>query len=91
MSYCRWMEGDLYAYRGSEHFIVRVAGHRLNDEVKAEYREPTAHALLARILWLESKGCDYPWDALRYLKEDIIEEVEQREKAEHDSQTSERD
>jgi hypothetical protein len=31
------------------------------------------------MLWLGSKGCDYPWDALRYLKEDIIAEVEERE------------
>ncbi len=86
MSYCRWLQGDLYAYRGLEDFVVLVASHRVNDEIKVEYREPTAHALLARILWLGSKGCDYPWDALRYLKEDIIEEIEQREKDEHDSQ-----
>lgn len=89
MSYCRWMEGDLYAYQSTSDYVVLVAANRVNDEVKAQYREPTAHALLARMPWLGSKGCDYPWDALRYLKEDIIEEVEQRDKAEHDSEASE--
>lgn len=81
MSYCRWLEGDLYAYQASDDYVVHVAAHYVNEEVKAQYNEPTAHALLARILWLGSKGCDYPWDTLRYLKEDVIAEVEANEKA----------
>ncbi|MEO6248999.1 MAG: hypothetical protein ABIO85_10545 [Sphingomicrobium sp.] len=75
------MEGDLYAYRGTKEYIVHVAGHRVNNGVKDLYIEPSAAALLGRILWLGSKGCDYPWDALRYLKDDIIEEIEQAEAA----------
>lgn len=82
MSYCRWSEGDLYAYRGSDEYVVLVAAQCVGTGLREMYVEPTAHALLARILWLGSKGCDYPWDALRYLKEDIISEVEARELAE---------
>lgn len=81
MSYCRWSDGDLYAYEGAKAYIVHVAARRVGDGVKDYYEEPTAHALLARVLWLGSKGCDYPWDALRYLKEDIIAEMEALEAA----------
>jgi hypothetical protein len=81
MSYCRWSEGDLYAYRGSQGYVVHVAARRVGNGVRELYAEATAHALLARILWLGSKGCEYPWDALRYLKEDIIAELEELEAA----------
>lgn len=87
MSYCRWSEGDLYAYNGGSAFVVYVAANRVTDQVKASYEEPTAAALLARILWLGSKGCDYPWDTYRWLMEDIIAEVEASEA--HDQQTIE--
>lgn len=87
MSYCRWLEGDLYAYEGAKAFYVHVAARALTEGVKDLYVEPTAHALLARILWLGSKGCDYPWDALRYLKEDVIAEVEANEQ--NDPETAE--
>ncbi len=80
MSYCRWLEGDLYAYKTRDDYVVMVAARCVSDEVKAMYNEPTAHALLARMLWLRSKGCDYPWDAYRYLAEDIVAEVEEAEK-----------
>jgi tRNA (guanine37-N1)-methyltransferase len=80
VSYCRWSEGDLYAYAGSEGYVVHVAARRVGNGVRELYVEPTAHALLARVLWLGSKGCDYPWDALRYLKDDIIVEMEEQEK-----------
>ena len=79
MSYCRWLEGDLYAYRSPKDYVVMVAARCVNDQVKAIYKVPTAHALLARMLWLRSKGCDYPWDAYRYLMEDIVAEVEEQE------------
>ena len=79
MSYCRWLEGDLYAYRARNDYVVMVAAPHVNEQVKAIYNEPTAHALLARMLWLRSKGCDYPWDAYRYLMEDIVAEVEESE------------
>lgn len=81
MSYCRWSDGDLYAYRGAEGYIVHVAPRCIGGGVRELYVEPTAHALLARMLWLGSKGCHYPWDALRFLKEDIIAEVEEAESA----------
>lgn len=79
MSYCRWLEGDLYAYSGANGYHVHVVEHMVSETIKAEYVEPTAQALLARILWLGEKGCDYPWDALRYLKEDVVAEVEKSE------------
>jgi hypothetical protein len=81
MSYCRWLEGDLYAYRGRDGYHVHVAARCVDETIKPEYVEASAHALMARILWLGSKGCDYPWDALRYLKEDIIAEMEEGERA----------
>ena len=82
MSYCRWLEGDLYAYQGADGYHVHVTGPAVvSDAVKEHYVEASAQALLARILWLGEKGCDYPWDALRYLKEDVIAEVEEREKS----------
>ena len=81
MSYCRWGEGDLYAYRSAEGYIVHVAARCVAGNVREQYVEPTAHALLARMLWLGSKGCDYPWDALRFLKEDVVAEVEEAESA----------
>lgn len=79
MSYCRWLEGDLYAYKAPTDYVVMVAARCVNEQVKTIYNEPTAHALLARMLWLRSKGCDYPWDAYRYLMEDIVAEVEELE------------
>lgn len=80
MSYCRWLEGDLYAYKARHDYVVMVAGRCVNEQVKGIYNEPTAHALLARMLWLRSKGCDYPWDAYRYLMDDIVAEVEETER-----------
>ena len=80
MSYCRWHDGDLYAYNGADGYYVHVTGPAVvADKVKEHYVEPSAQALLARVLWLGDKGCDYPWDALRYLKEDVIAEVQARE------------
>lgn len=80
MSYCRWSDGDLYAYRAMDEYCIHVAARCVADGVKDYYTEATAAELLGRILWLGSKGCDYPWDALRYLKEDIIEEIEASER-----------
>ena len=80
MSYCRWLEGDLYAYKAHDDYVVMVAARCVSDEVKMIYNEQTAHALLARMLWLRSKGCDYPWDAYRFLAVDIVAEVEASEK-----------
>jgi hypothetical protein len=85
MSYCRWSEGDLYAYRSSEGYIVHVAAKNVGGDVGEQYLESSAHALLARILWLGSKGCHYPWDALRSLKDDIIAEIEEQEVATRES------
>ena len=79
MSYCRWSDGDLYAYCGSQGYVVHVAARCVGDGVRDLYVELTAHALLARILWLGSRGCEYPWDAIRYLKDDIVAEVEEQE------------
>lgn len=80
MSYCRWSEGDLYAYEGADGYHVHVAGSKVDvGRVEDHYLEPSAHALLARMLWLGSKGCDYPWDVYRYLKEDIVAAVEKVE------------
>jgi hypothetical protein len=81
VSYCRWLEGDLYAYSGSDGYYVHVAAHCVNEDVRSQYVEQDAAALLARLLWLGSKGCDYPWDALRYLKEDVIKEIDLKEAA----------
>lgn len=83
MSYCRWHDGHLYAYRGADGYHVHVAGSaEVPESVKNHYVEASAQALLARMLWLGSKGCDYPWDAYRYLMEDIIAEVEEADKQE---------
>ncbi len=80
MSYCRWSDGDLYAYNGADGYYVHVTGPALvEDRVKQLYVEPSAQALLARVLWLGEQGCDYPWDALRWLKEDVVAEVAARE------------
>jgi hypothetical protein len=80
VSYCRWGEGDLYAYNGADGFYVHVSGPGVVEgRVKQLYVEPSAQALLARVLWLGEQGCDYPWDALRWLKEDVVAEVQARE------------
>ena len=80
MSYCRWGEGDLYAYNGADGFYVHVTGPAVvEDRVKQLYVEPSAQALLARVLWLGEQGCHYPWDALRWLKEDVVAEVQASE------------
>lgn len=90
MSYCRWSDGHLYAYRGADGYHVHVTGPAVSsDQVKDHYVEASAGALLGRMLWLGSKGCEYPWDAYRYLMEDIVSEVEAEEKRGHDSQTAE--
>jgi hypothetical protein len=80
MRYCRWGEGDLYAYNGADGCYVHVTGPAVvEDRVKQLYVEPSAQALLARVLWLGEQGCDYPWDALGWLKEDVVAEVQARE------------
>lgn len=80
MSYCRWSDGHLYAYRGADGFHVLVTGPAVaEDRVRQHYIEPLVQALLARVLWLGEKGCDYPWDALRWLKEDVVAELDERE------------
>jgi len=78
MSYCRSSEGDLYAYRSPEGYVVHVIARCLGGDVRELWAEKTAHALLARILRLGSKGCGCPWDAPCHLKEDIIAEVEEQ-------------
>jgi hypothetical protein len=79
-SYCRWGEGDLYGYNGADGYYVHVTGPAVvEDRAKQLYVEPSAQALLARVLWLGEQGCDYPWDALRWLKEDVVAEVQARE------------
>lgn len=81
MSYCRWSDGHLYAYRGADGYHVHVTGPALVEgRVRERYLEPSAQALLARVLWLGEKGCDYPWDARRWLKEDVVAELDDREK-----------
>jgi hypothetical protein len=81
MSYCRWSDGHLSAYRGADGYHVHVTGAALApSRVQERYVEPSAQALLARVLWLGEKGCDYPWDALRWLKEDVVAELDEREK-----------
>lgn len=53
----------------------------VSGKVRERYVEPSAQALLARVLWLGEQGCDYPWDALRWLKEDVVAEVSEKELA----------
>jgi hypothetical protein len=80
MSYCRWHDGHLYAYEGADGFHVHVTGPAVvSDIVKDHYLEPSASALLARILWLRSKGCETSWDTFRFLMEDVVAEVEEAE------------
>ncbi len=80
MSYCRWSDGHLYAYRGADAYYVHVTGPAVvEDKVSDLYVETSAQALLARVLWLGEKGCHYPWDALRWLKEDVVAELDERE------------
>lgn len=80
MSYCRWSDGHLYAYKGADGYYVHVTGPVVLEERAAPlYVESSAQALLARVLWLGEKGCDYPWDALRWLKEDVVAELEEKE------------
>jgi hypothetical protein len=82
VSYCRWLEGDLYAYQGADGYHIHVTGPAVvSGTVKEHYIEPSAQALLARVLWLGSKGCDYSWDVYRYVKEDIVAEMEEQERA----------
>ncbi len=51
MSYCRWSDGDLYAYNGADGYYVHVTGPALvEDRVKQLSVEPSAQALLARVL-----------------------------------------
>lgn len=80
MSYWRWHDGHLYVYRGADGYHVHVTSPAVvSNTTKDHYVETSAQALLARILWLGSKGCDYPWDTYRYLMEDIVAEVEEME------------
>ena len=51
----------------------------IEDGVIQLYVESTAQALLVRVLWLGEKGCHYAWDALRWLKEDVVAELDERE------------
>lgn len=56
MSYCRWSDGHLYAYRGANGFYVHVTGPAVvEDRVNVHYVEQSAQALLARVLWLGEK------------------------------------
>lgn len=89
MSYCRWHDGDLYAYKGAQGYHVHVTGPAVvSDTVKDHYLEQSAQALLARILWLGSKGCEHPWDTYRYLMEDVVAEMDERESQADDSEAA---
>lgn len=80
MSYCRWSDGHLYAYRSTDGYYVHVTGPAVvEDRVAQLYVEPSAQALLTRVLWLGEKGGHYPWDALRWLKEDVVAELDAKE------------
>lgn len=53
MSYCRWSDGHLYAYRGADGYYVHVTGPAVvEDRVNVLDVEQSAQALLARVLWL---------------------------------------
>lgn len=79
MSYCRWLECDLYAYQalkfdGSPLYVVHVAADAAKrGGLEAQYEDDTAAALLDRLLWLESKGCSLACRAKEQLRQDIAE------------------
>ena len=77
MSYCRWLECDLYAYQamdsgGSPLFVVHVAATAADRfGLEREYRESDAEAFLDRLLWLEKEGCTLVPDAVEELRREI--------------------
>lgn len=79
MSYCRWLECDLYAYHalrsdGSPLYIVHVAADAAQQGgLETLYEEETASALLDRLLWLESRGCSLACRAKEELRQEIAE------------------
>ena len=80
MSYCRWLECDLYAYQsgrpdGTPLYIVHVAYEAAKrGGLEDRYEEASAAAFLDRLLWLESKGCTLACRAKEELREEIAEQ-----------------
>jgi tRNA (guanine37-N1)-methyltransferase len=65
MSYCRWLEGDIYAYRGSQAYVIHVTASAVERfGVESLYEEASAAALYERMLQLRQRGCELPNDAL---------------------------
>jgi hypothetical protein len=79
MSYCRWLECDLYAYQseksdGTPLYIVHVAADAAQrGGLETLYEEETAPAFLDRLLWLESQGCSLACRAKEELRQEIAE------------------
>ena len=80
MSYCRWIECDLYAYQseqsdGTPLYIVHVAYEAARrGGLEDQYEEASATAFLDRLLWLESKGCTLACRAKEELREEIAKQ-----------------
>ena len=81
MSYCRWIECDLYAYEagtsdGTPLYIVHVAADAAERAgLERQYEEVSATAFLDRLLWLESMGCSLACRAKEELREEIAEQA----------------
>ena len=77
MSYCRWLECDLYAYQsersdGTPLYIVHVAASAAERAgLETQYEDASAAAFLDRLLWLESMGCTLACRAKEELREEI--------------------
>jgi len=79
MSYCRWLECDLYAcqsekFDGTPLYVVHVAAEAArHGGLETQYEEETATAFLDRLLWLESRGCSLAGRAKEELRREIAE------------------
>ena len=80
MSYCRWLEGELYAYPatgedGAPRYIAHVAASAVDRcGLRSSYAETTAAEFYHRLRGLRERGCEFPEEALALVLADACEE-----------------
>jgi hypothetical protein len=76
VSYCRWLEGDVYAYRNMDGDGWTIHVHARWDGVRREadgktFHEATLESFKARLLGLRKAGYQFPDDALERVEEEL--------------------
>ncbi len=75
MSYCRWLEGEVYAYAASgadgeiTSYVAWVAASACDRcGVDGHYEEQSVAAFAEQVHWLRARGCEFPANAIQQVE-----------------------